>query len=148
MLNLAIIRGYVADDPFIRATESGKFARLRVVTIEKIVTKKTNSVRTHTEWHTVALWGDHAELADRKIRIGSAVQIEGALRTRSWKDKDGITNKTTEISAHKLEVLNSIDGSEIPDFIVAAMPASKLPKATSSKLEVKRPTDDPDDLPF
>ncbi|MFI3289030.1 MAG: single-stranded DNA-binding protein [Rikenellaceae bacterium] len=148
MLNLAIIRGYVADDPFIRATEGGKFARLRVVTVEKIVVRKTNSIRMHTEWHTIALWGDHAEVADRKIRIGSAIQIEGALRTRSWQDKDGVTNKATEISAHKLEILNSIDGAEIPDFIVAAMPASQSSKATSTKLEVKRPIDDPDDLPF
>ncbi len=147
MLNHVTLRGYVADEPFVRATEGGKFVRLRMVTIEKIYIQKNGMMRHHTEWHTVSLWGREAAVADQEIHIGTAIQIEGALRTREWEDKEGITRKTTEISANKLEILTAIEGYNIPQYIEESM---AKPRSTSSptKLEVKCPADDPDELPF
>lgn len=146
MLNRVILRGYVADEPFIRATEGGKLARLRMVTIEKIKSHKSGVLRHHTEWHTITLWGERADLADDKIRIGAAIEVEGALRTREWDDKEGVTRKLTEISASRIELLNGIDGYTIPDYIQKNI-TIKHP-TTPSKMEVTPPADDPDDLPF
>lgn len=147
MSNRVILRGYVADDPFVRATEGGKFVRIRMATIEHIVVQKTGKMRRHTEWHTISLWGESAELADREIKIGSALHIEGALRTREWEDKNGVVRYTTEISASKMEILNSIEGCEIPDFIATTITTAN-PKTSAPELSVKRPAADPDDLPF
>ncbi len=69
MLNQATIRGFVADDPYIRATDVGKYARLRVATIEHITIRKSGEVRQHTEWHTLSMWGDVADIADNNITI-------------------------------------------------------------------------------
>ncbi len=148
MINRVILRGYVADYPFIRATEGGLFARLRMVTIEDIIIHKTRVVRRHTEWHTVSLWGDNAHIADQEIKIGSAIEIEGALRTREWEDKDRIKRRTTNISATKLTLLDTIEGYEIPDYITKLMNNRSTPTPPSKKLEVKSPAEDPDELPF
>lgn len=147
MINRVTLRGYVADHPFIRATEGGVFARIRMITIEDILIQKTREVRRHTEWHTISLWGENAQITDEKIRIGSAIEIEGALRTREWEDKDGIKRRTTEISATKLLILSTIEGYKIPEFISKQI-NNRTPNPLSKKIEVKSPAEDPDELPF
>ncbi|MFR9628882.1 MAG: single-stranded DNA-binding protein [Rikenellaceae bacterium] len=148
MLNRVILRGYVADEPFIRATEGGKFVRIRMITIEKIRLQKTGGIRRHTEWHTISLWGKEAETADQTIRPGAAIEVEGTLRSREWQDKDGITHRTTEISANKLKILDSIDGYDIPDFIMKIISSKRNSSNPPQVLEVKKPIEDADNLPF
>ncbi len=150
MLNRAIIRGFVADDPFIRSTERGKVARLRVATIEHLPSRDGVSVREHTEWHTISLWGDAADVADLHIRVGSPVEIEGALRTREWEDRMGKFHRESEIVANRVTILDSIEGYALPRSI-AELKAQLYPtKRVSSptQQEVKAPSDDPDELPF
>lgn len=148
MINRVILRGYVADYPFIRATEGGMFARLRIITIEDITIHKTGEVRRHTEWHTISLWGENAHIADQEINIGSAIEIEGPLRTREWEDKDGVKRRTTDISATKLTLLDTIEGHKTPNYIAKLMSNKATPTPPSKKIEVKSPAEDPDELPF
>ncbi len=146
MLNRVILRGYVADDPFIRATERGKLARIRMITIEYLTNKEGQRQR-HTEWHTVDLWGENADITDYNVRIGMSIEIEGSLRSREWQDKGGATHKITSISAHKIKILSSIDGYSLPDFIKRKIVIPETP-SPKKEIEVKRPADDPDELPF
>ena len=78
MINKVILIGNVGADPEIRTLESGvKMARIRVATTERIYNREAQESRDHTEWHSVVLWRNLADVADRFIRKGSQVYIEG-----------------------------------------------------------------------
>lgn len=82
MVNKVILIGNVGMDPEVRALEGGaKVARLRIATTERIYNRQTQTATEHTEWHTVTLWRGLADVADRYVRKGSQVYIEGSLRT-------------------------------------------------------------------
>ena len=103
MINKVILIGNVGADPEVRALEGGvKVARLRIATTERIYNRQTQETKEHTEWHNVTLWRNLADVADRFIRKGSQVYIEGSLRTRDWTDKDGNKRKAFEIVAESV----------------------------------------------
>ena len=107
MINKVILIGNVGADPEVRALEGGtKVARLRIATTERIYNRQTQETKEHTEWHNVTLWRNLADVADRFIRKGSQVYVEGSLRTRDWTDKDGNKRYTTEIVANDLKMLS------------------------------------------
>lgn len=106
MINKVILIGNMGADPEVRALEGGtKVARLRIATTERIYNRQTQETKEHTEWHNVTLWRNLADVADRFIRKGSQVYVEGSLRTRDWTDKDGNKRYTTEIVANDLKML-------------------------------------------
>ena len=106
MVNKVILIGNVGMDPEVRALEGGaKVARLRIATTERIYNRQTQETKEHTEWHTVTLWRGLADVADRYVRKGSQVYIEGSLRTREWTDKDNNKRYTTEIVANDMKML-------------------------------------------
>lgn len=106
MVNKVILIGNVGMDPEVRALEGGaKVARLRIATTERIYNRQTQETKEHTEWHTVTLWRGLADVADRYVRKGSQVYIEGNLRTREWTDKDNNKRYTTEIVANDMKML-------------------------------------------
>ncbi len=151
MINRVIIEGFTADEPYVIATESGKFVRLRVATIEELEVKKHNTIRQHTEWHTVALWGELADRADKEIYIGTPIYVEGHLRYREWLAKDGTRRNIAEILATSLKVLDpqQMSGYTLPKPIAEKMPkkrARQEPPTESTPL--KSLLEDPDKLPF
>ena len=100
MINKVILIGNVGADPEVRALEGGvKVARLRIATTERIYNRQTQETKEHTEWHNVTLWRNLADVADRFIRKGSQVYIEGSLRTRDWTDKDGGKRRSAQVVA-------------------------------------------------
>ena len=100
MINKVILIGNVGADPEIRTLESGvKMARIRVATTERIYNREAQESRDHTEWHSVVLWRNLADVADRFIRKGSQVYIEGRLRSREWTDQQGVKRYSIEILA-------------------------------------------------
>lgn len=58
-----------------------------------------------TEWHNIVLWRGLAEIAEKYVRKGTQLYIEGKIRTRSWVDQSNITRYTTEIYADNMELL-------------------------------------------
>ena len=106
MINKVILIGNVGADPEIRTLESGvKMARIRVATTERIYNREAQESRDHTEWHSVVLWRNLADVADRFIRKGSQVYIEGRLRSREWTDQQGVKRYSIEILADDLKML-------------------------------------------
>ena len=106
MVNKVILVGNVGMDPEVRALEGGaKVARLRIATTERIYNRQTQETKEHTEWHTVTLWRGLADVADRYVRKGSQVYIEGSLRTREWTDNANNKRYTTEIVANDMKML-------------------------------------------
>ena len=106
MINKVILVGNVGADPEVRTTESGvKVARVRLATTERLYNRQTNESTEHTEWHSITLWRNMADVVDKYVRKGSQIYIEGRLRTREWMDKDNNKRYTTEIMADELKLL-------------------------------------------
>jgi single-strand DNA-binding protein len=162
MVNKVTLIGNVGVDPEVRTTESGvKVARVRLATTERIYNRQTNESTEHTEWHTITLWRNLADVVDRFVRKGSQIYIEGRLRTREWTDKDNIKRYTTEIMADDMKLLGRrSDGQQggqqgggytqpqqggysQPSGASYAPPAQPAPSSS-----IPAPQDDPDDLPF
>ena len=92
-------------DPEIKVMSNGaKMARLRIATSETYTDRNGERV-TNTEWHTVILWRGLAEVAEKYLRKGGQVFVEGKLRTRSYDDQDGNTKYVTEIMGDNFTML-------------------------------------------
>jgi single-strand DNA-binding protein len=90
-------------------------------------------VKEQTEWHSVTLWRNLADVADKYVRKGSQLYIEGSLRTREWTDKDNQKRYTTEIVATEMKLLGR-RGDAQPQTGVAqdyAQPAYSQPAQPS-----------------
>ena len=155
MINTVILIGNVGADPEVRALEGGvKVARLRIATTERIYNRQTQETKEHTEWHNVTLWRNLADVADRFIRKGSQVYIEGSLRTRDWTDKDGNKRYATEIVANDLKMLgrrgdapaSGADNSYGGSYGGAAQSSQSSP-SPSGDIAASAPQE-VDDLPF
>ena len=102
-LNTVQITGNLGADPRLRTTESGnQVCNLRVASNEYAGKDDAGQPRYHTEWHTVVVWNQLAEFAT-KLEKGDGVYIEGALRTRSYDDRDGHKRTVTEIRATRIQ---------------------------------------------
>lgn len=98
-VNKAIIVGNLGRDPEIRNTKDGKaIANLTVATSENWKDRNTGEKREKTEWHRVVIFSEGlAKVAERYLRKGSKVYLEGQIQTRKWTDKDGQDRYSTEI---------------------------------------------------
>ena len=98
-VNKAIVLGHLGRDPEIRSFQNGgRVANLSVATSESWKDKNTGERRERTEWHSVAILNDGlVGVAEKYLRKGSKVYVEGQLRTRKWQDQSGNDRYSTEI---------------------------------------------------
>ena len=106
-INKVILVGHLGRDPEMRYTQSGvAVCSFSLATSESYKDRTTGERVTSTEWHNVILWRGLAETAEKFLRKGSQVYIDGKLRTRKWEDKQGITRYTTEIVGDTMQMLD------------------------------------------
>ncbi len=113
-VNKVILIGNLGADPEIKSFQNGgRIANLRIATSENWKDKATGERKERTEWHTVVLQSDGlVGVAERFLRKGSKVYIEGQLRTRKWQDQSGNDRYTTEVSVGGIGgVLTMLDGA-------------------------------------
>jgi single-strand DNA-binding protein len=157
-LNKAILIGNLGSDPEIRTTGGGtKVAEFSLATGRRW-TDKSGQQQEKTEWHRIIAWSALADVAERFLKKGEKVYIEGEIQYRSWEDKDGNTRYTTEINARELMMLGGREGGSAPSDRGASQPARSRQPASAGKQETKKEptyddfsTDFPgedDDLPF
>ncbi len=111
-LNKVMLIGNVGNDPEVRYLESNpqnpaanaKVASFRLATTERY-RDRSGELRENTEWHSVVVWRNNADVAEKFVRKGSQVYIEGKLRTRQWTDQTGNKRYTTEVVADTLQLL-------------------------------------------
>ena len=98
-VNKVIIVGNLGADPEVRSFQNGgKVCNLRIATSESWKDKNTGEKQERTEWHTVAIFSEGlAGVAERFLKKGSKVYIEGQLRTRKWQDQSGNDRYSTEV---------------------------------------------------
>ena len=98
-VNKVILIGNLGRDPEIRSTQDGmRIATLAVATSENWRDKGSGERKERTEWHRVVIFNERlAEIAEKYLKKGSKVYLEGALQTRKWTDNAGQERYTTEI---------------------------------------------------
>lgn len=98
-VNKVILIGNLGRDPESRSFQTGgKVVNFRIATSEKWKDRQTGEQKERTEWHSIAVTNEAlAGVAERFLRKGSKVYVEGQLRTRKWQDQQGVDRYTTEI---------------------------------------------------
>lgn len=98
-VNKVILVGNLGRDPESRSFQNGgKVVELRIATSEQWKDRNSGERKERTEWHTVKVFNEGlANVAERYLRKGSKVYIEGALQTRKWQDQSGADRYSTEI---------------------------------------------------
>ncbi len=113
-VNKVILIGNLGADPEVKSFQNGgRIANLRIATSENWKDKATGEKKERTEWHTVVLNSDGlVGVAERFLRKGSKVYVEGQLRTRKWQDASGNDRYSTEVSVGGMGgVLTMLDGA-------------------------------------
>src|SRR3569833_4397297 len=98
-VNKGILIGNLGRDPESRSFQNGgKVVNLRIATSDSWKDRNTGERKEKTEWHSVAIFNEGlANVAEKYLRKGSKVYIEGALQTRKWTDQAGVEKYSTEI---------------------------------------------------
>jgi len=113
-INKVILIGNLGRDPESRSfSNGGKVVELRIATSESWKDKNSGERKEKTEWHTVKVFNEGlATIAEKYLRKGSKVYIEGALATRKWQDTSGADRYSTEITLQGFNsVLTMLDGA-------------------------------------
>jgi single-strand DNA-binding protein len=113
-VNKVILIGNLGQDPEVKSFQNGgRIANLRIATSENWKDRQTGEKKERTEWHSVVLQSDGlVGVAEKYLRKGSKVYIEGQLRTRKWQDASGNDRYTTEVSVGGMGgVLTMLDGA-------------------------------------
>ncbi|MDG2533701.1 single-stranded DNA-binding protein [Sphingomonas sp. HITSZ_GF] len=113
-VNKVILVGNLGRDPESRSFQNGgKVVELRIATSESWKDRNSGERKEKTEWHTVKVFNEGlANVAERYLRKGSKVYIEGALTTRKWQDQQGQDRYSTEIVLQGFNsVLTMLDGA-------------------------------------
>lgn len=165
MINKVILLGNVGQDPEVRTLETGvKVARLRLATTERMFNRQTNETTEHTEWHSITLWRGLADVADKFVRKGSQIYVEGRIRSREW-ERDGQRHFGFEIVADDMRLLGrraestqqqggyqapaqpQYQAPTQPQYQAPAQPQYQ-PQPEPMPAAPQMPMADPDDLPF
>jgi single-strand DNA-binding protein len=110
-VNKVILVGNLGKDPEVRFTPSGRaVAKFPIATAESWLDQDNNR-QERTEWHNIVVWGKPAEACGQYLAKGRQVFVEGAIRSRTYDDKDGIKRYATEIVAQRVQFLGSPGGS-------------------------------------
>ncbi len=147
MVNKVTLIGHLGADPEIRHLESGVMvARLSVATNENYKDKDGNWQKT-TDWHNVVVWRDLADRAEKQLKKGSFVYVEGKISYRKYTDKDNQERYATDIVANNFRILDKReDGSSMDSRFPGsenAPPARSAAPATADTAPAEG-----DDLPF
>jgi single-strand DNA-binding protein len=112
-VNKVILIGNLGRDPEIRSTQDGtKVANLSIATSESWRDKSSGERREKTEWHRVVIFNERlVDVAERFLKKGSKVYLEGQLQTRKWTDQSGAEKYTTEVVLQRFRgELTMLDG--------------------------------------
>ena len=151
MINKVTLIGHLGRDPEIRTLENGAtVARFSVATNENY-RDKNGEWQSITEWHNVVAWRNLASRAERDLKKGSLVYIEGKLSTRKWQDQNGNDRYNTDVVALTLRPLDKRENTGSGEMGNFPSIADELPSTTQSTANTNSAgpaIEQDDDLPF
>ena len=135
-VNKVILVGNLGKDPEVRHLDSGvAVANFSLATTESYTNKQGERVN-QTEWHNIVLWRGLADIAEKYLKKGNSIYVEGKIHNRRWEDSEGNTKHATDIIADKMTMLGSK-----PDNV-------ETPVSASTETPEKTEENGNDDLPF
>jgi single-strand DNA-binding protein len=139
-VNKVILLGNLGKDPEVRYLEGGiPVAKFSLATTESRKNKDGEKIE-QTEWHNIVLWRGLAEVAEKFLKKGTAVYIEGKIRSSSWEDKEGKKHYKTEIVGDVLNIVTrKANGEGAPATVESVPVETAVAEATPETT---------DDLPF
>ncbi len=153
-LNKVMLIGNLGKDPEVRAIPSGvKVANFSIATSENYTDRNGQKVEK-TEWHNIVMWRGLAEVAEKYLRKGSQVFVEGRLQTRSWDDQNGQRKYMTEVVVDNMVMLGrprgESGGEGGSESYSRRPPQADAPSAyrPENALAGSNPPPPEDDLPF
>jgi len=150
-VNKVILVGNLGRDAEMRFTSGGTpVATVSMATTERF-TDREGQKKEDTQWHRIVIWGKTAESLHEYLTKGKQIYVEGRLQTREWQDKEGKTNKTTEVRADKIVLLGGGGGGG--ERMAGARPSRERYQESgggSGEAHESGPIDAPsdDDIPF
>ena len=148
-VNKVILLGNVGRDPDVRYPSQGQtVASFPLATSDRgYTTSSGTQVPERTEWHNIVMWGRNAEVAEKYIKKGTRLYIEGRLRTRNWEDKNKIKRYVTEVYVDSFEMLG---GGQRPEDPSNANNNNSQPKEQTvvKPIEQNNITTESDEVPF
>lgn len=138
-VNKVILIGNLGKDPEVRYLEGGTAVAKFPLATSESYKDKTGKKIDQTEWHNIVLWRGLAEVAEKFLKKGMQVFIEGKLRSRSWEDKEGNKKYITEIIGDNLTILGRRDENNSQQVSSAAEEAGSISVSSNEST---------DDLPF
>lgn len=110
-VNKVILVGNLGKDPEVRHLEGGAAVANFTLATTEVYKDKTGTRQEQTEWHNVVVWRGLAEVAEKYLKKGMTIYVEGKLRTRSWDDKEGNKRYTTEVVGDTFTILSKKENS-------------------------------------
>jgi single-strand DNA-binding protein len=113
-VNKVILVGNLGRDPEIRSTQDGlRIANLNLATSESWRDRNSGERKERTEWHRVVIFNENlVGIAEKYLRKGSKIYVEGALQTRKWTDNAGVEKYSTEVVLQRFRgELTMLDGA-------------------------------------
>jgi len=150
MINKVTLIGNLGRDPEVRRLENGTaVATFSVATNESYKDRNTDEWITNTEWHNIVMWRQMAERAEKDLKKGKLVFIEGKLTHRKYQDKEGVEKYVTEVVANTFRLLEKRESNG--SYENAGLPSEKNAPAAVAETATTKGGDAPaaeDDLPF
>ena len=152
-VNKVILIGNVGKDPDVRYLDTGiAVATFSLATTDRAYTLQNGTqVPERTEWHNIVLWRGLAQTAEKYVRKGDKLYIEGKIRSRSYDDQNGIKRTIVEIFADNMEMLTPRNTSQqLGTGYVQAQAVSRQQMSAQVAPQQQQTSDNSltDDLPF
>ena len=133
-MNKAILYGNCGKDPEVKRFEGGKIVAKFSLATNKSYTNAAGEKIAETAWHNIVFWGKLAELAEKYVKKGNSIIVEGEINYRTYENKEGVTIYTTEINGNGLHFVTS--------------KKEETPNKPVTKEDIMRAEDDPSFDPF
>ena len=157
-VNKVILVGNVGKDPETRYLDEGVAVSKFPLATSEVYRNREGEKVTTTEWHNVVLWRGLAQVAEKYVKKGTQLYIEGRIRTRSYEDRDGNKKYITEIVGDNMQMLGKRMDDAYPDQqsgqnneIRESSNRNNYEKketSSSDEQDFPSPDEEPDDLPF
>ena len=149
MINKVILLGNLGKDPEIRHLEGGTSVGKFPIATNENYRDKSGEWQKKTEWHDVVCWRHLAERAEKILKKGHLVYVEGKITHRKWQDKEGNDRYTTEVVANVLKSLEKRDPSATSVGYSDNFPSTESePSKPKDSLAEDVSQMENDDLPF
>jgi single-strand DNA-binding protein len=147
-----ILIGNLGADPEVRSTANGTRVATLSVATSRSWSNQSGERQEKTEWHRAVLWRQLADIAERYVKKGDKVYLEGRIEYRTWEDRDGNTRYTTEISVQNMIMLSPRGGAGDDAGLNAPQRAAKAAAPDSAEESYndfpEALDEEEDDLPF